>query len=239
MTTLTARHPQRPSAAGEASAPCAGRRRSVAVASPLSDAPSLARRRSRRLTGSRWPDGNGTRASSHRLADRQGRHRLLARLDDDRRVSQAAFDRLKQAAAEQGTIPPAGAWLVDNFNRLRELIRSARRDSPQSAAPRAASSGRHQRRMSASRLWHSDGPDRPPQCATRPGEPAAFHQRLPERDAVEAGGTLVGLRHVAAGVDRPPQPHGEEAGSRELGTGSQIPGFRLSAPRSLPERGGR
>ena len=33
-----------------------------------------------------------------------------------------------RAAAEPRTIPPAGVWLVENFSRVQELMRSARRD---------------------------------------------------------------------------------------------------------------
>ncbi len=77
-------------------------------------------------------------ANSHQLAARHGRDRLLARLDDNERIFQAAYHRLKGVAAEQGTIPPAdpeyrvpapaGVWLVENFSRVQELMRSARRD---------------------------------------------------------------------------------------------------------------
>ena len=62
----------------------------------------------------------------------QGRDRLLARLDDNERVLQEAYHRLMRAAAELRTIPPAGTpaglWLVENFSRVQELMRSARRD---------------------------------------------------------------------------------------------------------------
>ena len=46
-------------------------------------------------------------AHSHQLAARQGRDRLLVRLDDNERVFQEAYHRLKRAAAERRTIPPA------------------------------------------------------------------------------------------------------------------------------------
>ncbi|MGA2254504.1 MAG: glycosyltransferase family 2 protein, partial [Thermoguttaceae bacterium] len=67
-------------------------------------------------------------AHSHLLAARQGRDRLLVQLGDNERVFQEAYNRLKRVAAEPQTLPPAGLWLVENFSRVKELIRSARRD---------------------------------------------------------------------------------------------------------------
>ncbi|MGO9113040.1 MAG: cyclic beta 1-2 glucan synthetase, partial [Thermoguttaceae bacterium] len=67
-------------------------------------------------------------AHSHQLATRPGRDRLLAQLDANGRVLQEAYDRLKQAAAQPRTVPPAGVWLVENYSRVKELMRSARRD---------------------------------------------------------------------------------------------------------------
>ena len=66
-------------------------------------------------------------AHSHALAARPGRDRLLVRLKESERVLQGAYRRLRWAA-EQGMIPPAGSWFVENFNRVQELMRSARRD---------------------------------------------------------------------------------------------------------------
>ena len=66
------------------------------------------------------------------MANRQGRDRLLAQLDDNERVLKEAYHRLKRVTAESRTIPtadtPAGLWLVENFNRVQELMRLARRD---------------------------------------------------------------------------------------------------------------
>ena len=61
------------------------------------------------------------------MAARQGRDRLLARLDDNERILQEAYHRLMRAA-ELRAIPPAGLWFVENFSRVQELMRSARRD---------------------------------------------------------------------------------------------------------------
>jgi hypothetical protein len=69
-----------------------------------------------------------TLAHSHRVSARPGRDRLLVRLDDNQRILEEVCQRLMRVAAEPRTIPPAGVWLVDNFSRVNELIRSARRD---------------------------------------------------------------------------------------------------------------
>ena len=74
------------------------------------------------------PNRPVTLAHSHQVAARQGRDRLLVRLDDNERVLQEVYQRLMRMAAERRTIPPAGVWLVDNFSRVKELMRSARRD---------------------------------------------------------------------------------------------------------------
>ena len=73
-------------------------------------------------------------AHSHVLAALQGCDRLLARLDESELVLLEAYHRLKAVAAGEGAIPPAGVWLVENFNRVQELVRSARRDFARAAA---------------------------------------------------------------------------------------------------------
>ncbi len=128
MTTLTARHPQRPLRSGKPPRHAPDAAGPLPSQPPLSDAPSSATSAYTEVDRQPLAQLAMELALSHRLADRQGRNPLLARLDDNRRVLQDAFDRLRRAAAEQSTIPPAGAWLVDNFSRLRELMRSARRD---------------------------------------------------------------------------------------------------------------
>ena len=67
-------------------------------------------------------------AHSHQLAARPGHDRLLARLANNERVLQEAYDRLKRVVVEQGTVPPAGVWLLENFSRVKESMRLARRD---------------------------------------------------------------------------------------------------------------
>ena len=124
MISMTARHPQRPLRPGK-SAVAKSRlvSRAIAVATAIArhaDVPES--------TWSSLQQQARNLAHSHQLAARHGRDRLLARLADNERVLQEACHRLMRAAAERRTIPPAGVWLVENFSRVQELIRSARRD---------------------------------------------------------------------------------------------------------------
>ena len=137
-------------------------------------------------------------------------------------VLQEAYDRLTRSAAEPRTVLPAGShsagvWLVENFSRVKELMRSARRDL------------RKGRRRELPHLCDtaSEGLPRVYHLAreliahlrrpTRPGEPPPVLQRLPDRGAAESGGTVVGLRHVAAGPHRIPLPRGDPCCSAGLG----------------------
>ena len=127
MITLTARHPQGPLRSGKF--PCqeldpAGPLPSRPAASdtPSSDAPPRPEVNHEQLARQAH-----NLAQSHQLAARQGRDRLLARLVDNERILQEAYHRLTRVA-EPRTMPPAGLWLVENFSRVKELMRSARRD---------------------------------------------------------------------------------------------------------------
>jgi len=71
-------------------------------------------------------------AAAERLAPgRKGlpRARLLARLEETRRILEAAHDRLA-AVGEEVDVGPAGEWLLDNFHVVREHIREVREGLP-------------------------------------------------------------------------------------------------------------
>jgi cyclic beta-1,2-glucan synthetase len=71
-------------------------------------------------------------ASGERLAPGRKtlpRARLLARLEETRRILEAANDRLA-AVSENIDVGPAGEWLLDNFHVVREHIREVRDGLP-------------------------------------------------------------------------------------------------------------
>ena len=123
MISMTARHPQRPLRTGKA----ACQEPAVAGQLPLQP-PSSGTPASPEVNLEQLAQQAVTLAHSHRVSARHGRDRLLVRLDDNERVLQEVYQQLMRVAAEQRTIPPAGVWLVDNFSRVKELMRSARRD---------------------------------------------------------------------------------------------------------------
>ncbi|HEY9449065.1 MAG TPA: hypothetical protein VIQ60_04895, partial [Gemmatimonadaceae bacterium] len=70
-------------------------------------------------------------AAQHLAPGRRGlpRARLLARLDDSRRILDEAHERLA-ATGDDIDIGPAGEWLLDNFHVVREHIREVREGLP-------------------------------------------------------------------------------------------------------------
>ena len=131
--TMTARHAQRPLRSGKSPYPELDRDGQLPSRPSSPDALSS---NTPLLDTSTYPEIKPEQlaeqaldlAHSHQLAARQGRDRLLARLDDSKRVLHAVYHRLMLAAAELRAIPPAGLWFVENFSRIQELMRSARRD---------------------------------------------------------------------------------------------------------------
>ncbi len=108
MLTMSARHSPHAVRAGKADA------------SPHPDVnPEQLSQQARKLAHLQRLAGRGVRFAPH--------DRLLARLDDNERTLQAAYQRLTRAS-EPRTMPPAGLWLVENFSRIQELLRMARRD---------------------------------------------------------------------------------------------------------------
>ncbi len=131
--TMTARHAQRPLRSGKSPYPELDRDGQLPSRPSSPDALSS---NTPLLDTSTYPEIKPEQlaeqaldlAHSHQLAARPGRDRLLARLDDSKRVLHAVYHRLMLAAAELRAIPPAGLWFVENFSRIQELMRSARRD---------------------------------------------------------------------------------------------------------------
>ncbi|HEX6986055.1 MAG TPA: cyclic beta 1-2 glucan synthetase, partial [Planctomycetaceae bacterium] len=66
----------------------------------------------------------------HRLAAKQRRDRLLARLNENERVLEETRLLLARSAAEGHAIPPAGDWLLDNYYLIQSQIRLARQHLP-------------------------------------------------------------------------------------------------------------
>src|ERR687890_91856 len=62
-------------------------------------------------------------ANWHRVASRQRKDRLLARLEENERVLQETRAILSRSAAEGRAIPPAGEWLLDNFYLIQSQVR--------------------------------------------------------------------------------------------------------------------
>lgn len=69
-------------------------------------------------------------ANWHRVASRQRKDRLLARLEENERVLQETRAMLSRSAAEGRAIPPAGEWLLDNYYLIQSQIRLARQHLP-------------------------------------------------------------------------------------------------------------
>jgi len=69
-------------------------------------------------------------ASSHTLAPRRAKDRLLTRLADNERVLTGACHVLTSAVTANYRITPAGEWLLDNFYLIEEQIRTAKRHLP-------------------------------------------------------------------------------------------------------------
>ncbi|HEU5171828.1 MAG TPA: glucoamylase family protein [Gemmatimonadales bacterium] len=61
---------------------------------------------------------------------RRGRPRLLARLDETRRLLDGVHARLAGAADRKADVGPAGEWLLDNFHVVQEHIREVRESLP-------------------------------------------------------------------------------------------------------------
>ncbi len=69
-------------------------------------------------------------AGSHVLGAGGARDRLLARLDDNRRVLRATRTLLTDALKHRQRIAPAGEWLLDNFYLIEEQIDTAKQHLP-------------------------------------------------------------------------------------------------------------
>jgi cyclic beta-1,2-glucan synthetase len=72
-------------------------------------------------------------AAEHLVPGKKGlpRARLLARLEETRRILEAAHDRLA-AVDDEIDVGPAGDWLLDNYHVVREHIREVREGLPKS-----------------------------------------------------------------------------------------------------------
>ena len=123
MSTLTAGHPKRPSRPGRSSGQAPDANGQLPLRLPASDAP-----KGPAVNPQRLAEEARKLAHSHALAARQGGDRLHARLDESERVLHEVYHRLQSAAADGRAISAAAVWLVENFNRVQELMRSARRD---------------------------------------------------------------------------------------------------------------
>ena len=132
MITMTVRHPPRPLRSEKSPCPEPDAAGPLPSQPPSSDMPSCDAPPCPEINLEQLAQHACQLAHAHQLADGPGRDRLLARLDDNAHVLQEVYDRLQRVATERGTIPPAGApaglWLVENFSRVKELTRSARRD---------------------------------------------------------------------------------------------------------------
>ena len=127
MITMTARHAQRPSRSGKSPCQAPGETGQL-PAPPLASAATRPDTSSCPEVDLEQLDQQARElAHSHRLAARPGRDRLLARLDGNERILQEAYHRLMLAGRAAG-ISPAGLWFTENFSRIQELMRSARRD---------------------------------------------------------------------------------------------------------------
>ncbi len=123
MITLTAGHPKRASRPGKLPCQELGGGGQAPSQPSLTEAPKLPA-----VSPEQLAERARNLANSHVLASVQGGDRLLVRLDESARVLQEAYHRLKPAVDARRTVAPAGVWLVENFNRIQELIRTAGRD---------------------------------------------------------------------------------------------------------------
>ena len=72
------------------------------------------------------PDHARRLAARHRRTVRAGQCCLLPRLEEHARRLQEARRVLSQIAESHGGIPPAGAWLLDNYGLICDQIQTAR-----------------------------------------------------------------------------------------------------------------
>ena len=79
-----------------------------------------------------WPTGHARSGggSAWSPADVQATTRLLARLNDSRRILDSAQLRLTAAAARGADVGPAGDWLLDNFHVVQEHVREVHESLP-------------------------------------------------------------------------------------------------------------
>ena len=71
-------------------------------------------------------------AREHKIVHKQGRARLLPRVEDNGRKLVAAYQALVEAIRSGRSISPAAEWLVDNFHIIEEQLREIREDLPRS-----------------------------------------------------------------------------------------------------------
>ncbi len=69
-------------------------------------------------------------AGWHMLAKRNGKDRLLPRLDENEEILRTAYELVTKAVDRGRRTAPAGEWLLDNFYLIEEQIRTARRHFP-------------------------------------------------------------------------------------------------------------
>ncbi|HZL17702.1 MAG TPA: cyclic beta 1-2 glucan synthetase, partial [Polyangia bacterium] len=71
-------------------------------------------------------------ASTHRLAERRGPARLIARLNENAQILTQTHQLVTAAVARDRHVAPAGEWLLDNFYLIEDQIRLTRRNLPRS-----------------------------------------------------------------------------------------------------------
>lgn len=69
-------------------------------------------------------------AEHHEVDPIPGKDRLLPRLAENEEILLQAYELLTEAAASNLRIPPASVWLLDNFYKIEEQIRLAKRHLP-------------------------------------------------------------------------------------------------------------
>ena len=229
MISMTARHPQRPLRTGKAPY------QEPAVAGPLPLQPPSSRTpASPEVNLEQLTQQAVTLAHSHQVSPRHGRDRLLVQLDDNERILREVCQRLMQFAAERRVLSSRGRVAGRQLQPGYRADTIGPAGSPQGTPPRVAPPSRHRRRKSAASISFGVGTDHPSRRSARPGEPPAVLQRLPDRGAVEAGGTVGGLRHVAAGPDRKPLSSGDPCCSTAVRSGAGPCGGRtMSGKRRL------
>ena len=65
-------------------------------------------------------------AKSHRETTRQSQDRLSGRCEENARVIEETYRLLGQTSGESHDIPPAGLWLLNNFNFIQDQLRKVR-----------------------------------------------------------------------------------------------------------------